>query len=389
MTTTDEIRILPNHDGGENTRIELLIDGTPVSWCWIVPMTLRIGRAVVRMDGIGGVGTGETKRNRGYSSRVLVAAVEEMKRGDAPLTTLYGIPDYYPRWGYATIGHEGDHRLVRLDADNVLPEGFSWRFATPADLPGIRALYDEQAPLATGAAVRGPATPSSTQLAKSVETDDKSCVVVIDDRDDVVAYAWMAGYIWWMERVAKPRDPDALLIGEAFADGSVAADALLAALKQWATELEKPHVAIHQPPIGDLGLAARLQDVEFHGRSFRAAQFMGRSTGIGGLMTALAPELSARWLGSRSPWTGSLLIRTPEDEVLLGIDRGGVRVLDDLAGSDATLIELTVGDVARLAFGAFPPRDLLARLGISDDVADVLAHLFPEGHPYIYPADRF
>ena len=55
----------------------------------------------------------------------------------------------------------------------------------------------------------------------------------------------------------------------------------------------------------------------------------------------------------------------------------------------AAAVPLSAGDVARLAFGSFDPREVLARAGIGGPQAEALAVLFPQGFPYIYPADRF
>ena len=79
-----------DHPGGTRDLL-LLLDGQQVSRVVIVPMLMRIGAAVVRMDGIGGVSTEEEFRNRGYSRRVMETAVEQMRRGDAALSTLFGI----------------------------------------------------------------------------------------------------------------------------------------------------------------------------------------------------------------------------------------------------------------------------------------------------------
>src|SRR5215212_7451757 len=92
-----------NHPSGTSD-VLLQLDGRQVSRVVIVPMLMRIGAAVVRMDGIGGVGTEEAYRNRGYSRRVMERCVEKMRAGDAALAMLYGIPDFYPKYGFATTG---------------------------------------------------------------------------------------------------------------------------------------------------------------------------------------------------------------------------------------------------------------------------------------------
>ena len=62
----------------------LLLHGRQVSRVVIVPMPMRIGSAVVRMDGIGGVSTEEEFRNRG-SRRVMETAVQQMRQDDGAL----------------------------------------------------------------------------------------------------------------------------------------------------------------------------------------------------------------------------------------------------------------------------------------------------------------
>src|SRR5260370_31083701 len=91
---------------GGDTCVELVVDGRSASRLFVVPFTLRIGAATVRMDGIGGVETEKDCRHRGYARRVLEATVEHMRQGDAALSMLYGIPDFYPKFGYATAGPE-------------------------------------------------------------------------------------------------------------------------------------------------------------------------------------------------------------------------------------------------------------------------------------------
>src|SRR3954465_13156032 len=116
------------HPTGESEAI-LQLDGKQVSRAVIVPMLMRIGAAVVRMDGIGGVGTEEEFRHRGYSRRVMETAVQQMQRGDAALSTLFGIQDFYQKFGYETTGPEYSVILPLEDASaarHALPPG--WRF---------------------------------------------------------------------------------------------------------------------------------------------------------------------------------------------------------------------------------------------------------------------
>src|SRR5215213_10701785 len=107
----------------------LQLDGRQVSRVVIVPMVMRIGAAVVRMDGIGGVGTEEEFRNQGYSRRLMETAVQQMQQGDAALSTLFGIQDFYQKFGYETTGPEYSVILPLMNspaARHSLP--CEWRF---------------------------------------------------------------------------------------------------------------------------------------------------------------------------------------------------------------------------------------------------------------------
>lgn len=381
-----EIRIDQEDDG--NAKVSLVMDGVAASWTYIVPMTIRIGEATVRMDGIGGVETREGERNRGYSRRVLDAALAYMLEGDAPLTTLYGIPDYYPRWGFATIGPEGGIRLSRLDRDAQMLPGYTMRAARVNDVPRLRTLYDGATRNTVGALVRRESSPAWRSLIDSIEKQEDECRVIVDDTDEVLAYAWRASGCWWIENQMR-ENPAGLHIGEAFAMTPRASDALLAATRQWATERGLQHVDIHQPLLGPVGMSARLQDTSNLSLSFRDAQFMGRSTGVEDLMRAIEPELVTRWLDSSFGWSGRIILRTSEDDVAIVLTPTTLQIKPGADDADAALVDLTPGEIARLTFGSFPTIDLLDRVGVARDISDVLAVLFPERTPYIYPADRF
>ncbi|HEV2124783.1 MAG TPA: GNAT family N-acetyltransferase, partial [Chloroflexota bacterium] len=159
-TAEHQIRITATADEtGEapgQTRVELLMAGHAVSRLYIVPFTIRIGDATVRMDGIAGVGTDEEHRNRGYARHILEAAVEHMRHGDAALTMLYGISDFYHRFGYTTAGPDHYIHLTHLEREPSLPPGWTVRPLQPGDLPSVQRLYDLNTRHAVGVAVRAP-----------------------------------------------------------------------------------------------------------------------------------------------------------------------------------------------------------------------------------------
>ncbi|MDQ3613236.1 MAG: GNAT family N-acetyltransferase, partial [Chloroflexota bacterium] len=66
---TDEMR----HISGDRgiTTVVLMRGEERLSSTEVIPMTMQVGHARLRMDGIGGVATAEEHRYKGYSRRVL------------------------------------------------------------------------------------------------------------------------------------------------------------------------------------------------------------------------------------------------------------------------------------------------------------------------------
>jgi GNAT superfamily N-acetyltransferase len=402
-----------NHPGGTSDLL-LLLDGRQVSRVVIVPMLMRIGAAVVRMDGIGGVSTEEEFRNRGYSRRVMETAVEQMRRGDAALSTLFGIEDFYQKFGYETTGPEYTVVLPLAEATaptRSLPRGWRFRPLTPGDMPAVMRLYHANTRRATGALVRHDAgdDPSQTErLADlnpdarkiglrawnrlqgiAVEPGEDACRVLVDQSGRIGAYAWF-GANWWMG--VRRRDlPGAFHIAEGMARDAEVADTLLVACRTWAEEAgsDGDGIALAIPPEGPVAMAAAYEGGQMLGVYTRGGNFMGRVLDLGRLLRLLQPELAVRVRSARLPFQGRLTFRTDEDEAAIVIRDDDVQV-DGRAGG-GLVVELPQTALARLCLGGFDPADVLARLPNrpNAEVEALLRVLFPRRMPHIYPMDRF
>ncbi|MBI2941622.1 MAG: GNAT family N-acetyltransferase [Chloroflexi bacterium] len=401
------------------TRVDAIVGGRSVSHCSIIPLMLQFGAARVRVDGIGGVWTEEDARQRGYARRVLVAAVQRMRAGDAALSLLYGIRDFYPRFGYATIGADYALRLTELDRPSSMPAGWTVCPFAPPDLPALQALYARYTARALGAAVRllagetwrllaAVADPNRPRHHPSPASNDPGvqdeCRVIEDPERRVAAYVWRANGSWAVQAVER-RFPEALVLGEVVADGIAAADAAMAVCRDWAREESARRgqavgwVNIGTPPEGAVAAAARhqfAQSIEF---TWACGGPMVRVLDIRRLVAALQPELEVRWRAAGSPRAATVSLRTDLGDVSLGLGPDGVAVhasapppgsppMGDV--TPATVVRLPQTALARLACGGFPPDDLLARLEVPPDAAasQLLAALFPQRHPFVYYADR-
>ena len=383
------IVFVPDH---EETRVELHADGQCVSRLWIVPRTLRVGKAEVRMDGIGGVGTEESHRLRGYSRRVLEAAVRRMAEGDAALSMLYGIRDYYTRFGYATAGPEHRLRLTHAVEPRPLPDGWSARPYEPGDLPTLSALYDAAIADAVGAAVRSPGEGVWARLRDAEpEARPDACRVVCDASGAVRGYAWRGAGFWPIEE-EQPGRPDTLLLGEVIADSVESGRALIAVCHAWAAEeaakRERPVGAVETPtpPNTLLCQAAALGDAMVIRGFARCGGSMARVLNVERLLRALLPELDRRARKAGVRWEGALRIETEIGSAGLLWERDSLRCSAEGASLRARMPQATL---ARLALGAYPPALLLSEIEAEPATRAALAALFPERHPHMYVPDRY
>lgn len=386
-------RALP--DG--RTAVELLDGDRWVSRCEIVPLVKRIGAAAVRFDGIGDVRTLEECRNRGYSRRVLEAAVARMREGEAALAMLYGISDFYPKYGFATVGADFAVRLTQLSRSCAPPEGWTARRFAPTDLPSVRDLYERQTATAVGALVRPPDAPIWARLlATAGPAGADECRVVEDPRGRVRAYAWRGAGFWAVEH-SQRHWPDWLILGEALADGPAAADAILAVCRAWAADeaarRDRPvaGVVIGAPPEGPVAAAARYQYAETVTFSWACGGPMARVLDTGRLLRALRPELDVRWRAAGAPLTGTLRLRTEVGEAGVRLSPDGLAVDAADPAGERWDVTLTQTALARLALGGFPTGDLLDRLPEPPrgPAREALAALFPQRAPYTYLVDRY
>ena len=72
------------------------------SFVMINDLQMRIGAAQVRIGGIGGVSTDRNHRNKGYSRMCMEAAVDWMSSNGFDMSFLFGIRDFYDKYGYTT-----------------------------------------------------------------------------------------------------------------------------------------------------------------------------------------------------------------------------------------------------------------------------------------------
>jgi len=123
-------------------RRALEIDGEAVSWLNVHDLKMRIGPAIVRVGGIGGVATNFRHRMKGYSRRVMTDTTRFMKEQGFDVALLFGIDSFYHKFGYAPCMPEMSGSIRTRDAERIgKARGFRIRRAAEKDYPAISRLY--------------------------------------------------------------------------------------------------------------------------------------------------------------------------------------------------------------------------------------------------------
>lgn len=85
-----------------DTELAIRAEGRTLARLAVVPFHQRVGRATLWMGGVAGVNTDPAAREQGLARRLLTFAVEWMRDQGFDWSGLFGIPNFYTRFGYAS-----------------------------------------------------------------------------------------------------------------------------------------------------------------------------------------------------------------------------------------------------------------------------------------------
>lgn len=178
-----EIRVTEKDRYAEH---QLLLEEQAVSGLAVVDLKMRVGITEVRMGGIAGVWTDKNHRYKGYARRVLEHSNRWMAEHDYDCATLFGIDNFYDKFGYAVCLPECRVEIRTRAAERASGTLIARPF-TPEDLPAVRALYAACNADLTGSIARNE---KSHWLRKGSNYDVpvEACVFT-EGTDEIVAYA--------------------------------------------------------------------------------------------------------------------------------------------------------------------------------------------------------
>ncbi len=125
----------------EHTRL-LFLDGQLVSCLSLFTHTVRIGEARMRMGGIGNVTTAGPWRQRGYAALLISDTMRYMKTRGYHLSMLFGIADFYHRWGFASVLPEYASVITLREADRATGPCIKERRMKPGDITAVLSLHN-------------------------------------------------------------------------------------------------------------------------------------------------------------------------------------------------------------------------------------------------------
>ena len=128
---------------GNRVKLELTDGGEAVARLTIVDSEMRLVQTWLRMGGLASVRTNPVHRGKGYGRRLLLGTLDYMREEGYLVSTLFGIPDFYSNFGYATVLPRKSVVSVRTGAAERLPGALEVREAGPADAGALLEIYHE------------------------------------------------------------------------------------------------------------------------------------------------------------------------------------------------------------------------------------------------------
>lgn len=381
---TEEIVLRPS-DRGWN--VQLWVDQEHVSGLAVVDQKVRAGSAALKMAGIAGVWTAEQHRKKGYASRVMVAAIAEMERRSYDVSVLFGIPDFYHRYGYVVFSanvvcevETGSLALPRSKGFRVIP-------VTGKDLPRIVRIFAESNVHRSGSCVRPRGwVPRHSRpgdgwrmprMGGDTDRRPGRAFVVRGGRGEVVGYA------------AFDAQARKITVSEVGGTNRAAYPAMLRRIRQEAEKVRADKVRFCLPadePFGEyLNRFEATWTINYPTNSGAMARIIGLTSTLDMMCPTLERRLGAA--GADLPPQG-LTLMTDIGSLSLHTRKGVVVTSGE---SSRIRVRCSQTTLCQLLFGYRSAEDLAVagELNIGKRWLPLVSTLFPKGNPYVWWGDRF
>ncbi|HUU42350.1 MAG TPA: GNAT family N-acetyltransferase [Planctomycetota bacterium] len=375
---TTRYRCTFDRDERGRTRTNFLLDGERVSGLAMWDMPVRIGSCEVRLAGIGGVWTHEHHRKKGYASIVMTDSVAWMRENGFDISMLFGIPDFYWRWGFISTVASTTVEVPTPHAESVKRTSRPRRFRT-RDLARAIRIFNRDNARRTGSTVRRKSTWIPWRI--GLEWREPPEIWLYAARGRTVGTAG-----WCLK-------PDAVQCCEVSAVDASAFGGILRHAADLAVRRRASSVVFHVPRDHPFTDFCRDQGCRVSTQVPRAGGGMARIINQRTCLEKIAPELTQRLHESTlADWSGTVAIVTDLETTRLVVKRGVVRIDGDKGRGRADVrLDLPQQRLTQLLFGFQPVSHLLSQTPtkLTGDTSGVVEALFPRQEATVWQSDRF
>lgn len=357
-------------------------DEKDVSTVTLREYQMRFGSAHLKMGGIAGVSTKEAYRKKGYSRRVMEDIMGYMNENGYDVSMLFGIPNFYHKFGYATAIPETYVEFDTKDVPAAVPTYQVRKFQTE-DAPKIVDLYSANNAKRTG-------TPLRTEIGWKEFTRRGGILpdpyVVLNKAGEVIGYFVCDGDNAKKDMI----DRNCTLVDIGFQDRAIF-QTIVHFLAHGVEYISAEQIRCAIPADHPFAIFCRRYGCRTNIYTPKDHMGMMRIINQSSTIEKITGELEKRLQRDAdfSQWRGKILISTDLGQDCLEIDQGNVAHTNSPA--DAFHIEMPQDKLIQLMMGRRSIEDLAIESGVwvNEGIMPVLDTLFPLGHPHVWWSDRF
>lgn len=358
---------------------DLLVDGKRVSWLRVQDYQMRIGSALVSMGGIAAVGTDAGERMKGYSRALMADSVTYMTDEGFHVSLLFGIRNYYHRFGYAVCMPFVKHNITTRDAEGAghNDAGFRIREYRDEDAESLLALYESSNRERTCTFVRPKELFEG--ITKGSTWGRRASTIVVED-----ATGKFTGY------AAFDQADEEVVVTEANAWNPAAFPALLQHFAQMAIDKRCGELTLLLPHDHLFTELLRRSECRTLVDYPKCSGGMMRIINQDNLFLNLQEEMKRRLSESSLRDTKVRIgLRTELGDTLLDISEGQVTVVP--GETCESRLEMPQCKLSQLVAGYRSIGSLSAEgdVILNGDVLEIIETLFPTGYPYVWVGDYF
>ena len=365
-------RVLVRYPGflPEHTRVAVK-NGQVAGTLRITTDTIRIGEARLKMGGFGWIAVDPDFRKQGVATLLIEDSLAYMRSQRYHVSMLFGVVDFYHRFGFATMLSDYLTSVDVLEAENVDHAPYRVRSGKPGDIAAIHKLHNQDEADVACSIVRSTAHVTNQWIRW------KPVQVITDEKGKVQAY--------YLPKVTK----QGLLVEELGTVNHHACGALLHACAQYALEHHAPQIRFAAPPSHPFLKYLLQYESKYEMHVKRNRDGMMAIVDFGETLESMIPEWECRLAQSA--------LFQERAEITLLIERKPYRVrahrgaIDVTPNSAENKVSLSHAEFVQLLSGYRFLDEVLAtqRRILNESGRALLAVLFPKRTPFVWPVDHF